>query len=504
MYIPLGKNDDTFVAVLNAKKTVELPEVAVITHFGKAFEDFINENNCNKVDTLYLETTKTNIYVVEKEGKKVVLVKPLIGAPMTTNTIEHLIANGVKAIVACDDLYSNNDEDIGKVIIPTSVIRGDGVSKQYVKTSRSIITSADEVNILTQRLKENNIDYYEEEILATDVRRNKFDGIYSFEAAATLSTAIFRNIEAIYFGCVRGKEGKTQKIEDELLDVALMVANDLLLKKEFYNKNSLSNNTEEYKVEVENKPIETKEEKMPETVAMCFFEEIIDEYKDKIQCKQIPISIRGETFYAYVANVNGKEVGFTQALIGTSASAMLMEELISMGTKNVLACGGAGILENEQKAIYVPTVGLKNDGVSTNLFYGDFVHADKEIVNIIKKYYEDKPFRCVSCATWTTDASRRETRDVINSRISDIKERIYPEIMPILVEMEFTALISTAKNNNINFGQILYGGDKLFKDKDYDANNWTSNSIREFLFESILDLASSFDLELEMSKEAYR
>lgn len=181
-----------------------------------------------------------------------------------------------------------------------------------------------------------------------------------------------------------------------------------------------------------------------------------------------------------------------------------MEELVSYGVKNVLACGGAGVLENEEKTLYVPTIGLKNDGVSTNLSFGDFIEPDKTIVNIIKKYFEDKPFKCISCATWTTDASRRETRDTIDSRVLDINKRIYPETMPILVEMEFTALLSIAKKNNINFGQVLYGGDKLFKGKEYNENNWTKDSIRGFLFKSVLDLASNFELELENNKNICR
>lgn len=505
MYIPLGSYDSNPIAVLNAKRTVGLPKVAVVTHFEKAFAKFINENNCKLVDTIYLETTETYIYVVEIDGNKLVLVKPLIGAPMTTNTIEHLVTNGVKAIVACDDLYSNNNSDIGKVIVPSSVIRGDGTSMQYARTSKRIITSKSENELLIKRLNEDNIEFEYEEILTTDIRRNNFHGIYGYEGASTLATSIFRDIETIYFGYVREKDEKPQPIESKLLDTALKVASDMTLSNEFNNKHELSNDSERYKVEVEYSPIKIENEfTLPNTVVICFFEEIIDEYKNKTKCREVPISIRGLTFKVYVANINGQEIGFVQGLIGSSGSAILMEELVSYGVKNVLACGGAGVLENEEKTLYVPTIGLKNDGVSTNLSFGDFIEPDKTIVNIIKKYFEDKPFKCISCATWTTDASRRETRDTIDSRVLDINKRIYPETMPILVEMEFTALLSTAKKNNINFGQVLYGGDKLFKGKEYDENNWTKDSIREFLFKSVLDLASNFELELENNKNICR
>lgn len=501
MYIPLGNYDSNPIAVLNAKKTVDLPKVAVVTHFEKAFEKFVNENNCKLIDTIYLETTETYIYVVETEENKIALVKPLIGAPMTTNTIEHLVTNGVKAIVACDDLYSNNSSDIGKVIVPSSVIRGDGTSMQYARTSKRIMLSKSENQLLINRLNENNIEFENKEILTTDIRRNNFQGIYGYEGASTLTTSIFRDIETIYFGYVREKNGIPQSIENKLLNVALKVASDMSLSNEFNNKHKLSNDSERYKVETENMPSKSKNESsLPNTVVICFFEEIIDEYKNKTKCKEVPISIRGLTFKVYVANINGKEIGFVQGLIGSSGSAILMEELASYGVKNVLACGGAGVLENEKEALYVPIIGLKNDGVSTNLSLGNFIEPDKTIVNIIKKYFEDKPFKCVPCATWTTDASRRETRDTIDSRVLDINKRIYPETMPILVEMEFTALLSTAKKNNINFGQVLYGGDKLFKGKEYNENNWTKDSIRGFLFKSVLDLASNFELELENNK----
>lgn len=63
MYIPLGAYDINPIAVLNAKRTVDLPRVAVVTHYGEAFENFIKENDCKKVDTIYLETTETDIYI---------------------------------------------------------------------------------------------------------------------------------------------------------------------------------------------------------------------------------------------------------------------------------------------------------------------------------------------------------------------------------------------------------------------------------------------------------
>lgn len=502
MYIPLGKNDSNPVAILNAKKTVDLPEVAVITHFEKAFEDFINKNKCDKVDTIYLETTETNIYIVEIEGRKVVLVKPLIGAPMTTNTIEHLVTNGVKAIVACDDLYSNDSSDVGKVIVPCSVIRGDGTSMQYARTSKKIITSKSGNEILIKKLNENNIDVDNEEILATDIKRNNFQGIYGYEAASTLATSIFRDVETIYFGYVREKDGETQEIEHKLLDTALSVASDMYLKKEFHNNHILSSDSEQYKVEAEAETVKVQEEKsLPDTVVISFFEEVIDKYKNKAKCREVPVNIRGLTFNVYVTNINGQDIGFAQALIGATGSAILMEELITRGAKNVLACGGAGVLENEKKALYVPVIGLKNDGISSNLSYGNFIETDKTVVRIIKEYFENKPINCIPCATWTTDASRRETRDTIDSRIFDIHQRIGSEIMPILVEMEFSALLATAKRNKINFGQILYGGDKLFKGKEYDENNWTKDNVRELLFELLLDLASNFELELKQVKQ---
>lgn len=505
MYIPLGKNDNNPVAVLNAKKTVDLPKVAVVTHFEKAFQNFINKKNCNKVDTIYLETTETNIYVVEIEGREVALLNPLIGAPMTTNTIEHLIANGVKSIVACDDLYSNNNNDIGKVVVPSSVIRGDGTSTQYARPSKRIITSESGNKALIKKLNENNIDVTNEEILATDIRRNNFQGIYGYEAAATLTTSIFRDIETIYFGYVREKDGEAQELENELLDTALSVASDMSLKKEFHNEHNLSNDLSQYKVNADDKIVKIQDEnRLPNTVAICFFEEVLNEYKDKVKCREVPINIRGLTFNVYETNINGQNIGFTQALIGASASAILMEELIARGVKNVLACGGAGVLENEQEALYVPVIGLKNDGISSNLTYGNFIETDKTMVGIIREYFKEKKIDCIPSATWTTDASRRETRDTIDSRILDIHQRIYPETMPILVEMEFSALLATARRNKVNFAQILYGGDKLFKGKEYDGNNWTRNSIRGFLFESLLDLSSSLELQLEQINQMNR
>lgn len=92
-----------------------------------------------------------------------------------------------------------------------------------------------------------------------------------------MATSIFRDIKSVYFGCVREKNGMPQSIENKLLNVALKVASDTTLNNEFYNEHKILNDSERYKVEAESMPSKIKNEiSLPNTIVICFFEEIID------------------------------------------------------------------------------------------------------------------------------------------------------------------------------------------------------------------------------------
>ena len=75
--------------------------------------------------------------------------------------------------------------------------------------------------------------------------------------------------------------------------------------------------------------------------------------------------------------------------------------------------------------------------------------------------------------TWTTDAPYRETPQKIELRRSE---------GCLTVEMECAAFFAVAKFRNVEFAQLLYGGDDLTSD-EWDGRGWRRReSTREKLF----------------------
>ncbi len=72
--------------------------------------------------------------------------------------------------------------------------------------------------------------------------------------------------------------------------------------------------------------------------------------------------------------------------------------------------------------------------------------------------------------TWTTDAIYRETADLVRLRKKQGCK---------VVEMESAAFFAIAKFRNVQFGQLLYGGDSVHE-SGWDDREWSNrDTIRE-------------------------
>jgi purine-nucleoside phosphorylase len=75
--------------------------------------------------------------------------------------------------------------------------------------------------------------------------------------------------------------------------------------------------------------------------------------------------------------------------------------------------------------------------------------------------------------TWTTDAIYRETPERARMRVEE---------GCLTVEMEAAAFFAVAQFRNVEFAQILYGGDAVLPGA-WDSRDWVSRvSIRQQLF----------------------
>ena len=123
----------------------------------------------------------------------------------------------------------------------------------------------------------------------------------------------------------------------------------------------------------------------------------------------------------------------------------------------------------------VPTSEVRDEGTSYHyLPPSREVQPDPEAVAAIEEVLSAHqiPFRLGK--TWTTDAPYRETIEKVKRRRAE---------GCITVEMEASAFFAVAKFRNIPLGQILYGGDDVSGEAEWDQRDWHSQfDIREQLF----------------------
>lgn len=108
-----------------------------------------------------------------------------------------------------------------------------------------------------------------------------------------------------------------------------------------------------------------------------------------------------------------------------------------------------------------------------------YIELNKKPVQIFKQVLEEYKIPYIECITWSTDGFYRETREMVEHRISQGCQA---------VEMECSAMAAIAQFRNKLFGQLLYSGDILVGTETYNDRNWYANlSAREKIFQITLE-----------------
>lgn len=224
---------------------------------------------------------------------------------------------------------------------------------------------------------------------------------------------------------------------------------------------------------------------IPKCCVISFFRDVIEMKKSNGQLKQVA-NIHSETLDipVYETSYNGKRVALVLGFLGAAGSAGLLEELIAMGCRKFIVCGGAGVLQKDIAVghLIIPTSAVRDEGVSYHYIEPSReVECSQEIVEVIEREFKKDGIKYIKAKTWTTDAFYRETKEKVALRKSE---------GCVTVEMEAAAFFAVAKFRNVDLGQILYGGDDLSGEEWY-GRKWSSrNDIRENLVDLSLKICS--------------
>ena len=215
----------------------------------------------------------------------------------------------------------------------------------------------------------------------------------------------------------------------------------------------------------------------PELVVMCFFKEVVEKVAAEHAARTVYVgkSEIGEVPY-YEMDIEGRRLGFFQALVGAPLAVWFMEKAISMGGKKFIVCGGSGVLNPELAVghLIIPTAAVRDEGTSYHYLPPAFeIQLNPRVVQRIESLVKAEGLEYLLTKTWTTDAFYRETK----ARVARFKQAGCD-----CVEMEASALAAVAKFRGVEFGAVFYVGDLVHAD-GWDHRGWNNRAeIRENLF----------------------
>ncbi len=216
---------------------------------------------------------------------------------------------------------------------------------------------------------------------------------------------------------------------------------------------------------------------VPEHCVVCFFNEVVTKLCQERNAKIITRRRwEGGDRLLYELNVDGKRIAVIQPGVGASMSAGVLEEIIPLGLKKFIACGGSGVLDREIAVghIIVPRSAVRDEGTSYHyLAPAREVNASPEGVAAIERVLQSRNIPYIVSKTWTTDAPYRETAEKVRLRKAE---------GCLAVEMEAAAFFAVALFRGVTFAQMLYGGDDV-SGGEWDSRGWhTRAEVRENLF----------------------
>jgi uridine phosphorylase len=216
---------------------------------------------------------------------------------------------------------------------------------------------------------------------------------------------------------------------------------------------------------------------IPAHCVVCFFADVFDSLRASGKLKVVATqrSEIGDN-HIYELDMDGRRLAAFHPGVGAPLAAAFLDEVIALGCRRFIACGGAGVLDREIAVghLVVPTSAVRDEGTSYHyLPPSREVTASPEGVAAIEQVLKSDGVGYVLGKTWTTDGIYRETPEKVKLRKAE---------GCLTVEMEAAAFFAVARFRGVTFAQILYGGDNLDSEQ-WDSRHWDKQtSVREKLF----------------------
>ncbi|MCL2569743.1 MAG: nucleoside phosphorylase [Firmicutes bacterium] len=197
-----------------------------------------------------------------------------------------------------------------------------------------------------------------------------------------------------------------------------------------------------------------------------YFTDVIDDLERTLKVNQV-FRIRTEGYRprVYEMKVGNEYIYVLPMPLGAPQAARMLEILSAQGIKKFMVCGGAGTLNDAKTKDYVlvPTVAVRDEGTSYHYLPPKRdVKMNPSVIRKIIQTLIDEGVDYAKVKTWTTDASFRETVDIVEMRKKEGCD---------VVEMECSAFLAVAEHKKLLCGQLLYAADVVCK-TGWDYRDW--------------------------------
>ena len=214
-------------------------------------------------------------------------------------------------------------------------------------------------------------------------------------------------------------------------------------------------------------------------LVITFFKDALDRLIEEGKIEKY-LTIEGENnldLYKFTDD----DVFIIHGAVGCPACGGYLDDLIGIGIKKVMFCGG-GVLDKNIKVGELLAVegAIRDEGFSYHYVKPSrIIYIQKDVFEVMTKYLDDNGIPYLKGLAWTTDAFYRETKERIKLRKEEGAK---------IVEMEQAGLIAVTQFRNVKYGALLYGGDDVSQDV-WDGREWNKRgSIRYNLIELCKEL----------------
>lgn len=216
----------------------------------------------------------------------------------------------------------------------------------------------------------------------------------------------------------------------------------------------------------------------PRRVVICFFQDVLDALIAEGRLTR-RAAVRSEIGEHVIYDLSGtpQPQGVFHPGVGAPLAAALLDDVIGLGGRMFIACGGAGVLNHHQEvgSIYVIESAVRDEGTSYHyLPPAREVQASPRPTRALLDTLAAHSLPHLPVKAWTTDGIYRETSARRAARLAEGCS---------VVEMEAAAFFAVAQFRGVELGQMVYGGD-LVVPEGWDGRDWVKRAdIRRNLFD---------------------